>query len=139
MSCHWLWRHRICSFVNRCQKCSRIYTCLLQSTLKINCFFFNTNEQWKQILSKINKFITVTLGVNISAWRLSSNKGKKKGTWLKRLNIFFLNRGQMWKFCFWFLFCFFFRFFMCLLHNSDGQKSRFNFYTFVAVDFPLFQ
>ena len=28
---------------------------------------------------------------------------------------------------------------MCLLHNSDGQKSRFNFYTFVAVDFPLFQ
>ena len=102
-------------------------------------FFFNTNEQWKQILSKINKFITVTLGVNISAWRLSSNKGKKKGTWLKRLIIFFLNRGQMWKFCFWFLFCLFFRFFMCLLHNSDGQKSRFNFYTFVAVDFPLFQ
>ena len=36
-------------------------------------FFFNTNEQWKQILSKINKFITVTLGVNTSAWRLSSN------------------------------------------------------------------
>ena len=36
-------------------------------------FFFNTNEQWKQIMSKINKFITVTLGVNTSAWRLSSN------------------------------------------------------------------